>query len=258
MGKVNSKNLTSIVKTGTVESIDDPTCSGRIKVRVEGLHDNIKTESLPWCTYAGSSMFSGSGGGAISIPRVGTKVRVKFAQEDVNTMEWYGTNTIDRKLSQEIATDYEGTQVLLYDSEYDLSIKFQPGSGLVLTYKGSYLQITPDNTITLHYGPDETTGVQIQLTDGKVYIQAPEQINISSGNEVNIEAKTITLNGENAVRIKGSTPNTCAVNATQLITLLQTMASNIDTKLGQSKSGVCAATVSGSKEKIMNQHILYI
>lgn len=85
---------------------------------------------------------------------------------------------------------------------------------MVLTYKGSYLQITPDNTITLHYGPDETTGVQIQLTDGKVYIQAPEQINISSGNEVNIEAKTITLNGENAVRIKGSTPNTCAVNAT--------------------------------------------
>ena len=33
---------------------------------------------------------------------------------------------------------------------------------------------------------------------------------------------------------------------------------NIDTKIGQSKSGICAATVSGSKEKIMNQHILYI
>ena len=48
---------------------------------------------------------------------------------------------------------------LLYDSEYDLSIKFQPGSGLAFYYKGSYMQMTPDNTITIHYGPDETTGV---------------------------------------------------------------------------------------------------
>ena len=157
-----------------------------------------------------------------------------------------------------IASDYAGSQVLLYDSEYDLSVKFQPGSGLVFYYKGSYMQMTPDNTVTIHYGPDETTGVQIQLTDGKIYIQAPQQINITSGNEVNIEGKVITLNGESAVRIKGTTPNTCAVNATQLITLLQTMATNIDTKLGQSKSGICAAAVSGSKEKIMNQHILYI
>lgn len=253
----DEKNNVKKVKTGIVESIDDPTYAGRIKVRVKGLHDNIETESLPWCNYAGSSMFSGSGGGQISIPRVGSKVRVRFAQDDVNTMEWYGTNTIDRKLSEEIASDYAGTQVLLYDSEYDLSIKFQPGSGLLMHYKGSHMQITPDNTITIHYG-NEQSGVQIQLTDGKVYIQAPEQINITSGNEVNIEGKVITLNGESAVRIKGSTPNTCAVNATQLMTLLQTMATNIDTKLSMSKAGVCSASVSGAKEKIMNQHILYI
>lgn len=29
---------------GVVESIDDPTYSGRIKVRVKGFHDNIPTE----------------------------------------------------------------------------------------------------------------------------------------------------------------------------------------------------------------------
>lgn len=173
-------------------------------------------------------------------------------------MEWYGTNTIDRKLSEEIASDYAGSQVLLYDSEYDLSVKFQPGSGLVMYYKGSYIQMTPDNNITIHYGPDETTGVQIQLTDGKVFIQAPQQINITSGNEVNIEGKVITLNASSTIRMKGDTPNTCAVNASQLMTLLQTMATNIDTKLGESKAGICAAAVSGSREKIMNQNIRYI
>ena len=34
----DEKNNIKKVKTGIVESIDDPTCAGRIKVRVKGLH----------------------------------------------------------------------------------------------------------------------------------------------------------------------------------------------------------------------------
>lgn len=41
-------------KTGVVESVDDPTYAGRVKVRIKGLHDNIETDQLPWCTYGGS------------------------------------------------------------------------------------------------------------------------------------------------------------------------------------------------------------
>ena len=113
-----SKNNTKQVKTGVVESIDDPTCSGRVKVRVAGLHDNIATENLPWCNYAGSGMFSGSGGGQISIPRVGTKVRVRFAQDDVNAMEWYGTNSIDRKLSEEMNDTLIHRQCVMLSGQY--------------------------------------------------------------------------------------------------------------------------------------------
>ena len=36
------------------------------------------------------------------------------------------------------------------------------------------------------------------------------------------------------------------------------MAVNIDSKLGESKSGICAAAVAGAKEKVMNQNIRYI
>ena len=59
----------------TVVSIDDPTYSGRIKVRVPGFHDSIVNDDLlPWCSYGGSSVFSGDangGGGSISVARVG-------------------------------------------------------------------------------------------------------------------------------------------------------------------------------------------
>ena len=114
---------------GVVESIDDPTYSGRIKVRVKGFHDNLKTEELPWCTYAGSSNFSGTGGGSISIPRVGATVRVRFKDEKSTSMEWTGTGTLDKELINEIKSDYAGSHVLLYDTASDISIKFQPGSG---------------------------------------------------------------------------------------------------------------------------------
>lgn len=43
MAHKSKTGLDSII-LGTVESIDDPTYSGRIKVRVPGLHDNIPTE----------------------------------------------------------------------------------------------------------------------------------------------------------------------------------------------------------------------
>jgi hypothetical protein len=127
------------ILTGIVESIDDPTFAGRIKVRVEGYHDNMSTEELPWCTFGGSNVFSGGGGGSISIPRVGSTVRVSFRDNNSTSMEWSCNNLVDKDLINEIRSDYAGTTVLMYDSRQDLSIKFQPGSGLLLYFKGSHI-----------------------------------------------------------------------------------------------------------------------
>ena len=247
----------SKVQTGTVESVDDPTFTGRIKVRVLGLHDNIPTESLPWCSFCGSSLRN-----AISIPKVGDHVRVKFAQDDVNAMEWYSLNQLDEEFRYEVASDYRDMHTIVYDPGEDLTIKYQKESGLVLYYQGSFIQIQPDNSINISMGSvdsiEGTSGVSIQLTDGKVYISAPQQINLTSENEINLTAKTITLNGDETVRMKGGEPNNCAINATQLITLLQTLATLIDGKLGASSAGIASALVSASKEKIMNQKITYL
>ena len=78
-------------------------------------------------------------------------------------------NRIDRKLAEELAQDYEGSHAILYDSASDLSILYRNSTGLQLYYKGSFIQITPDNNITIHYG-SESSGVQIQLSDGKIGI----------------------------------------------------------------------------------------
>lgn len=251
----NNKKTFQGVVTGEIVSIDDPTFHGRVKIRIPGINDNVEVEKLPWATYGGSSVFSGDGGGSISIPRVGTKVRVEFKKDDMNSMEWYATNRIDQALAEELAQDYEGAHALLYDSASDLSIMFTNSTGLRLYYKKSFVQISPDNNITIHYG-DESSGVQIQLSDGKIDIQAPQQINITSDNTVNIEAQTVVVNGENNVQIKGDTPGEMAVNGKKLIQLLTALAGIIDLKIPGSHAASDLVTAAGGT--LLNQQIQYI
>lgn len=244
------------VQTGEVVSVADPTYAGRIKVRIKGVNDNIEVENLPWVTYGGSNVFSGDGGGSISIPRVGSKVRVRFKKDDPNSMEWYGTNRIDRDLATELAQDYEGSHALLYDSASDLSIIYMNSTGLRLYYKGSFIQMSPDNNITIHYG-EGNQGVQIQLSDGKIDIQANQQINITSDNTVKVEGESIILNGSQNVQIKGQQPGECAVNGKELMKVLMSLARLIDQKI-PATGGIAANLVTASRSSILNQQIQYL
>lgn len=241
---------------GTVVSIKDPTYSGRIKVRIPGYNDDIDVDNLPWVTYAGSSMFSGDGGGSISIPRVGSKVRVRFKKDDAASMEWTGVNRIDRSLAEELAADYEGSHTILYDSESDLSIMYQNSTGLRLYYKGSFIQISPDGTITVHYG-NETSGTNIQLSEGKIDIQAPQQINITSGNTIKLEANNIIMNASQSIQMKGDSPGEIAVNGKTLYKLLMQLGRLIDVKIPAS-GGMGANCVTSAQSALYNQQIQYI
>ena len=255
MAKKGSTGLDSII-LGTVESIDDPTYSGRIKVRVPGLHDNITTEELPWCSYGGSPIFSGNGGGSLSVARVGQQVRVQFKSGEKTSMEWIANNQLDPDLINEIKDDYENAHVLLYDSAVDLSIKYQTGTGLTLYYQGSFIQIMPDNTITIHYGLG-ATGTQIQLSKDRVDIQANNQINLTTPGTINLEADNIILNSKSSTQLKGNSPGEAAINGAALMTLLTLMAGVIDSKI-PAGPGMTAATVNSMKEAILNQHIQLI
>ena len=170
-------------------------------------------------------------------------------------MDWYATNRIDRALAEELAQYYEGSHAILYDSASDLSILYTNTTGLRLYYKKSFIQISPDNNITIHYG-NESSGVQIQLSDGKIDIQAPQQINITSDNTVKVEAQSIILDGSNNVQIKGDTPGECAVNAKKLYQMLMSLAMIIDMKIpgGHEASDI----IQSSMQSIMNQQIQYI
>lgn len=98
--------------------------------------------------------------------------------------------------------------------------------------------------------------MQIQLSDGKIDIQAPQQINITSDSTVNIEANSVVVKGKNNVQIKGDTPGEVAVNGKNLYKLLMSLAMVVDLKIpgGHEASDI----VTASQSTIMNQQIQYI
>lgn len=240
---------------GTVMAVNDPTFTGRIKVKVPGYNDNIPTEKLPWCSYGGATVFSGNGGGNISIPRVGQLVRVQFKSGEATSMEWTAINALDPDLINELKNDYQGSQVLLYDSGSDLSVKYQPTTGFIIYYKGSFVQFAPDNSITIHYG-EGATGTQIQLSDERVDIQSGGEINLTTTGKINLEADSITLNAKSGVNIAGSVAGECAVNGAKLMTALLMLAENADLKAPQT-AGQSTGYINAMKEGLLNQAITY-
>lgn len=243
--------------TGEVVNIDDPTFAGRCKVRIKGYNDNVEPENLPWVTYGGSNVFSGNGsGGQISIPKVGSKVRVQQKKDDPNSFEWYALNRIDKTLSEELADDYSGSHVVLYDSEAELAIMYKPLTGLRIFFQDNYIQISPDDMITIHRGGSGSPDT-IQMSDGRIDIQAQNDINLTSGGTIKLNSDTIVLNAASAVQIKGDSPGSMATNADELYKVLINLARMIDMKIPAS-GGVAANVVTGGKSAFMNEKIQFI
>ena len=249
---INMANQNDIT-IGTVVSIDDPNFKGRIKVLIPGYNDNEDVSNMNWCEYGGGNIFSGNGGGSISIARVGQKVRVRARSNDPHAeLEWYAINELDKDLISELSQDYANSHFLIYDSANDITVKYQTVTGLVLYYKGSFIQIAPDNTITLHYGLG-VTGTQIQLSEDRIDIQSGQEINLTTPGTINLEADVINLNAKGSIQMKGNNGADCTVNAAPLMSALSMLASIIDAKAPQSTTA--EGIISQYKPCLMNDHI---
>ena len=98
---------------GKVIYNEDTTHTGRCKVRVFGLFDNLKDENIPWFTPMNSSIFSAGGAGSLDVPKIGTIVRVKFSNNDYYSGEYMALQCVDPALVKEIEDDYDGAHVCL-------------------------------------------------------------------------------------------------------------------------------------------------
>lgn len=225
---------------GRVIFNEDPTYSGRCKVRVFGVFDDLDEKSIPWLVPQASGVFSSEKGcGSLSVPKVGTIVRVRFPFGNIYSGEYSNIQNVDPALIDEIKDDYQNTHVVLYDSEKELLVLYQPMTGYKMYLAGSLIKIDADGSIQLKHKNNSNV---IEVNDNKINIvttsdggsNANGVINISAGATVNITAPTVNVNSSSISLGKNAAAK--AVKGEKLIGVLKQIVTELNTKYPQGVS----------------------
>jgi len=212
---------------GVVINNTDPTFSGRAQVRVFRVMDGVVDEHIPWSAPVNSNIFGSDGGGSLSVPKLGQFVRIRFNNGDIYAPEITAIQNIDTELVAKIKDDYPGTHVLIHDADANLHIIHQNNTGLMIFYKESFFNITPDSMITLQ---TEDADSIIQLEGDITRIVTKNEVDIAAASKVTVTADEVVVKGSNTTKV-GPGPYEPAVMYNELYALLLSMATLIDLKL---------------------------
>jgi hypothetical protein len=169
---------------GVIVDINDPLKQGRAKVKVFGIFDDLPTEDIPWAEPGTASEYfgGGKGGGAVSIPRIGTVVYCSFEDDNYyklyfDTIKEFSPDMIE-EMNEE--NSYEGFHSLIYDSEAQpgpLKLFYSRKKGLVFQLEDATIQLDTQNggelRVVIKMGDDE-----IRMENNKVIINS---LNIELG-----------------------------------------------------------------------------
>lgn len=244
---------------GEVVDNNDPDFSGRCKIRIYGKMDgrinqdlddseySIPDDDLPWAYPGNGSFFAGGdslGAGFISVPKVGSKVKVRFSAGNVYSPEYYAVQDLNKNLVNEIKDSYQNAHVLFYDEDENVKVVCTQKNGFEIFYKESHIVINPDSSITIEH---KDTSSIIELVGTKINITANSIVNVTSNSKVNIVSSECDLNGTSVTKL-GPAPVFSGVKAEPLWAFLKMLASAVDAK-NPSTPGIMSSSAS-SFEKL--------
>lgn len=227
---------------GEVVDNNDPEFSGRCKVRVFGKFDgrenfdnsasafSIPTEDLPWAYPSGHTVFGGGssqGAGSLSVPKVGSKVKIKFSGGNLYAPEYIALQDLNQGVIDEVSASYQNATVLYYDEDENAKVVYTQAKGLEIFHKDSHIVINPDSSITIEH---KDTSSIIELVGSNINITANSTVNITANSKVQSQASECVMNGTSITKL-GPAPAYSAVLAEPLWTFLKIMASAVDAKL---------------------------
>jgi len=217
MKTFDKENLLGKVFIGEVLDSADPEKEGRCKIKIFGLFNSedpvvengkptgevkrvdLPPEDLPWASPANGRFFAGGetkGFGDISIPKVGTIVKVIFPTGDMYSPEWSYIHNLNVQAVEEIQDSYEGSHILLYDNdvpEGGLKIFYTEAKGLNIFFKSSQIIINPDSSITIEHKGGESI---VEMIGGTINIVSSNQVNVTAANNVTVETETCTIDAQ--------------------------------------------------------------
>jgi hypothetical protein len=229
---------------GEVVDNEDPEFTGRCRVRVFGKFDGtnkiddpdsgyiIPDDQIPWAYPASGNIFGGGEGGAgfLSVPKVGTKVKIRFSYGNLYAPEYTVVQDLNQAVIDEVKASYQNAHVLFFDEDEKAKLVYTPAKGFEFFHKDSHIVINPDSSITIEH---KGTSSIIELVGSTINITANSTINITANSKIQSEASECVVNGSSVTKL-GPAPGYSAVLAEPLWTFLKMMASAVDAKLPSS------------------------
>ena len=207
---MRTDDLRDMTFLGKVVDVNDPIFQGRCRVRVFGKFDELADDELPWADPHNAVFFGQNGGGCnVSIPRVGAVVHLSFDNGNLYTPLYSHVENLSADLVSELSSSYTNAHAIVYDGDEDLHIFYTQAKGLMINLKGSRVNITNDNSITI-VNPD-TTGINIAggvitvvnkngdkvvIGDSGIQIVAAQTVDIIAGKaSISLDDSGINIDG---------------------------------------------------------------
>lgn len=241
---------------GVVEDIDDPNYEGRCRIRVFSVFDDLPTEDIPWAVPAAKPMFFGQDAkaGSISIPKVGSIVKVRFVSGDIYTPEYIQIQELGEDIKEQLrkgGSKYAGAHFILFDGDEEIKVWFDKQIGLQIELKQSFVRIDNETSNVLIEHKDNLSSVSLE--GNVIRIVSDSEVNITTGSKATVSAKTVHIDGTNTV-VGHSTIQHSAVLGEPLMALIKTIAAAVDAKM-PATAGAVAAAVEAAKPMVLSRSV---
>jgi hypothetical protein len=186
---------------GIIEMVDKELTNGRCKIRVFGVyghfHDvatKISVSNLPWAYPRLTAQFSSKdGSGCFSMPKEGSRVRVVFDNGDHNHPRYSIMEDLDPEVIQAASESPDAFHSIFWDSDNNIKMYYSEGSGFMLDFKDSIINIQPNGTILIDHSGSSST---IELQNNTCTIVTNGDINQSAVNNITANSRRVHINGE--------------------------------------------------------------
>lgn len=255
MKGLNKKELIGKYFIGEVVDNNDPEKEGRCRVKVLGMFmgNEVPNDAIPWAQPFGRSMFAGGSAGGfadISVPKIGTYVRVQFAEGDLMSPEYTSIQVINPDVKAEIDGSYLNSHVLAYDVDEQMKVFYTPSKGLELFHKDSHITINPDSSITIEHANTDSI---IELVGTTINITANSTINITANSLIKADSSEVAMNGSSVTKL-GPAPTYSATLAEPLWVFLKALAAAVDAKL-PSTPGIFAGQAAAAEQMSSSKNV---
>lgn len=248
VGRELSQNMNTIENRffrGKCVDNNDPFKIGRVRIRVEGIHDNFQDSQIPWSLSA-LNMCCNAGTGGIDIPDINTNVWILYLSEQGDSSLYFGASyTRNSILSTELLEDYPNTYGFVdsYNNVFVVNkikgyFRLLLKDGAELDFHSNGLYIKTSDTVNDKF-PE---GLQIHvngnaktLVSGNHLLQA-ENFTINCNNfELNSKSAKFNVNGGFDVLSKTLTLNSDTFTSNSNTSTLNATGSNIVQSSGTMK-----------------------